>query len=604
MKKFSFLIYHQDYDAFLSQLRELGLIHIVENKLKQEQHLTLEQFYAEHKHLCEAEKTLLKWVDKKNPVIEKTASLEKGKAIPAMIEALQDEKANLLQKQQVLRKERENLLPWGDFEIRNIERLTAAGYRIEFFVVQDSAFNTKWEDKHNAIIVSKAGGKTYFICLSKMADEPLAKTILIDPVKMPETSISQLNTLLIDIDKQIVNTNEEMKQLTADLPSLLLAKKTLHEHISYEKVVVSANKVAEDKIMHLQGWAPEDKAEDICQFLDNKNAYYQMADPTAEDDVPIKFKNNRFSSFFEPIAELYMLPKYNEIDLTPYFAPFYMIFFGLSLGDIGYGVFLFVAATIAKIAMKLKLDKTMKGIMSLVQILGISTMLTGLLTGGFFGANIYNIDSPLIHALKEKVFFDNNQMFTLSLILGVIQILFGMCLKVANRIKQFGFIYGLSTIGWVVLLLSFIASALFPHTLPMFGSLHLIILIPAAVLIYFFNTPGKNPFLNLGIGLWDTYNMATGLLGDILSYVRLFALGLSGGILASVFNSLAAGMSPDNAILGPIVYVLIFVIGHAITIFMNALGAIVHPVRLTFVEFYKNADFEGGGKKYVPFCTE
>ena len=111
------------------------------------------------------------------------------------------------------------------------------------------------------------------------------------------------------------------------------------------------------------------------------------------------------------------------------------------------------------------------------------------------------------------------------------------------------------------------------------------------------------PFLNLGLGLWDTYNMATGLLGDVLSYVRLFALGLSGGILASVFNSLAAGMSPDNAIVKPIVYVLIFLIGHAINMFMNVLGAIVHPVRLTFVEFYNNAEFEGGGKKYNPFSN-
>ena len=112
---------------------------------------------------------------------------------------------------------------------------------------------------------------------------------------------------------------------------------------------------------------------------------------------------------------------------------------------------------------------------------------------------------------------------------------------------------------------------------------------------YLYNSPDKNIFVNVGLGLWDSYNMATGLLGDILSYVRLFALGLSGGILASVFNSLAVGMSPDNVIAGPIV------IGHAINIFMNVLGAMVHPMRLTFVEFFKNAGYEGGGKEYNPF---
>ena len=133
------------------------------------------------------------------------------------------------------------------------------------------------------------------------------------------------------------------------------------------------------------------------------------------------------------------------------------------------------------------------------------------------------------------------------------------------------------------------------------GTVHAVILIIGALMAYLYNSPGKNIFVNIGLGLWDSYNMATGLLGDILSYVRLFALGLSGGILASVFNSLAVGMSPDNAVAGPIIMVLIFVIGHAINIFMNVLGAMVHPMRLTFVEFFKNAGYEGGGKEYKPF---
>ena len=107
--------------------------------------------------------------------------------------------------------------------------------------------------------------------------------------------------------------------------------------------------------------------------------------------------------------------------------------------------------------------------------------------------------------------------------------------------------------------------------------------------------------IKCALGFWDAYTRVTGLLGDILSYVRLCALGLSGGILAGVFNSLAVGMKPDNIIAGPIVMILIFVIGHAINIFMNVLGAMVHPMRLTFVEFFKNAGYTGGGKEYKPF---
>ena len=295
-----------------------------------------------------------------------------------------------------------------------------------------------------------------------------------------------------------------------------------------------------------------------------------------------------------------MLPKYNELDLTPFFAPFFMVFFGLCLGDSGYGVFLFLGATAYRLMAK-KVTPSMKSIISLIQVLAASTFFCGLLTGTFFGANIYDLNWPIVQRLKHAVLMDNNDMFQLSLILGAIQILFGMVLKAVNQTIQFGFKYAVATIGWIILLVSMAVSALLPEVMPMGSTVHLVILGVSAAMIFLYNSPGKNVFLNIGLGLWDSYNMVTGLLGDVLSYVRLFALGLSGGILAGVFNSLAVGMSPDNVIAGPIVMVLIFVIGHAINIFMNVLGAMVHPMRLTFVEFFKNSGYEGGGKEYKPF---
>jgi V/A-type H+/Na+-transporting ATPase subunit I len=128
------------------------------------------------------------------------------------------------------------------------------------------------------------------------------------------------------------------------------------------------------------------------------------------------------------------------------------------------------------------------------------------------------------------------------------------------------------------------------------------IFIVSGILILVLNHPKRNIFMNIGAGLWDVYSMATSLLGDILSYIRLFALGVSSAILGMVFNSMAMSMKPDNIILGPLVMIIILIIGHGITIFMAALGAFVHPIRLTFVEFYKNAGFTGGGKSYSPFA--
>lgn len=200
---------------------------------------------------------------------------------------------------------------------------------------------------------------------------------------------------------------------------------------------------------------------------------------------------------------------------------------------------------------------------------------------------------------------NTDELFNLAIIFGVIQIIFGMVLKVINISRVKGFLYSLATIGWLVLIIGLGAiyglktGEIIPEQTASIGQYAVMGI--AGVLILLLNNPKRNVFINFGAGLWDVYNMATSLLGDILSYIRLFALGVSSAILGLVFNSMAMSMKPDNIIFGPIVMIIILIIGHGITIFMATLGAFVHPIRLTFVEFYKNAGFTGGGKPYKPF---
>ena len=599
MKKIEFLIYHQDYINFLKDLQELGLVHVTPFETKKNNSDKLKQFVDKRKKLTDTLRTIEKSVDKKNPQPVVDLSMEEVLDLPSQLENLLAEKTKLNQQIQVSKKERENLKVWGNFDWDNIKNLEKAGYKIQFFSVPDSKFKTEWEDLYNAVIISKAVGKTNFISVTKNIN--VAEELQLEEISLPEISLSRLDKLIQDLTLESKAIENKFTEYVGYIPSIRQTIKKLDSEISFVNVQEGSEKVADDKVFVMRGWAPERNADQIANYLQSKDVYFQISDPLPEDDVPIQFNNKGFFRLFEPIAELYMLPKYNEIDLTPYFAPFYMIFFGVALGDIGYGLFLFLVATLVKIFKKNKLQGSMRGILSLVQVLGASTMVSGLLTGGFFGFNLYNIDTPFVQGLKDRIFFDNDKMFTLSLVLGVIQIMFGILMKAANRIKQHGFIHGLSTIGWFIFILSIGIAALLPDKMPMFGTLHLIVAIPALILIVFFNSPGKNIIVNVLSSLWDTYNMATGLLGDILSYIRLFALGLSGGILATVFNSLAAGMSPDVIILKPIIFILIFIFGHTINIFMNVLGSLIHPIRLTFVEFYKNAEFEGGGKKYSPF---
>lgn len=593
----TFLVYHKEYEDFLKSLRDAGVVHVQELTSGNLDSPELQEKLLLFKQVNEAIKRLERLeVDAKDIPSQDN---EGGKTVLARIEAIEARQAELKHENANYSKLIETLLPWGDFNQKTcIEKLSAANLEMNFFICNESNFDDKWVEDYNAVKVNSEGSKLYFVTVTAPKTNFDMNAEL---VKLPKESLKEAQDLFNASNGEFESLQNEMRELASSkMAALLRYQSEIQSTIEFSRVVLSTEVAADDKLMVLQGWIPAADAKGVSAMLDKSEAYYTITNPTPEDNVPIELNNKGFFSWFEPICKLYMLPKYNELDLTPFFAPFFMIFFGLCLGDSGYGLFMLVAASLYRVFAK-NISSTMKPILSLIQVLGVSTFFCGLLTGGFFGASLYDLPWEFVQDLKRLAFFDNSKMFNLSLILGVIQILFGMILKAVNETIQFGFKFAIGTIGWIVFLAYTILVVAFPALGTLGSTTYYIISGICGLAIFFYNDPTKNVFVNFGLGLWNTYNMVTGLLGDILSYVRLFALGLSGGILASVFNSLATGMSPDNAILGPIVMVLIFVVGHAINIFMNVLGAMVHPMRLTFVEFFKNAGYEGGGKEYNPF---
>lgn len=596
MKKLAFLIYHKDYDTFLEQVRNLGVVHVVTKSQGEAENQDLQATIRLSARYAAAIK-LLEGMNVK--AADKTSgNADKGEQVLDKLEALQQHDAETNHRIQAIEKEITAMEPWGDFKMESLKRLRDAGYEVGFYICSDKVYDEEWETQYHAVVINHIGSKVYFVTVT-----PVTETVSLDveSAKIADRSLSEIIQEKEKLDAERAETENAMKELAENsIPDLKAAQVRTSQLVDFDKVKLSADSLAGNKLMLLEGWAPAENAQQLNDFLKSSEVYYEISDPVPGDNVPIQLNNKGFFKLFEPIMKLYMLPKYNELDLTPFFAPFFMLFFGLCLGDTGYGLFILLGISGYRLIAK-SISPSMKPILTLVQLLGLSTAICGLLTGTCFGFNLYDINVPFIQKMKEVIMLDNQQMFNLSLILGAIQIIFGMTLKAVNQAIQFGFKYAISTIGWLLVLVSTAVAFAAPGVMAMGGTLHLAILAVGGLMVYLFNSPGKNIFLNIGLGLWDTYNMATGLLGDILSYVRLFALGLSGGILAGVFNSLAVGMSPDNVIAGPIVMVLIFVIGHSINIFMNVLGAMVHPMRLTFVEFFKNSGYEGGGKEYKPF---
>lgn len=596
MKKLAFLIYHKDYDTFLEQVRNLGVVHVVTKSQGEAENQDLQATIRLSARYAAAIK-LLEGMNVK--AADKTSgNADKGEQVLDKLEALQQHDAETNHRIQAIEKEITAMEPWGDFKTESLKRLRDAGYEVGFYICSDKVYDEEWETQYHAVVINHIGSKVYFVTVT-----PVTETVSlnVESAKIADRSLSEIIQEKEKLDAERAETENAMKELAENsIPDLKAAQVRTSQLVDFDKVKLSADSLAGNKLMLLEGWAPAENAQQLNDFLKSSEVYYEISDPVPGDNVPIQLNNKGFFKLFEPIMKLYMLPKYNELDLTPFFAPFFMLFFGLCLGDTGYGLFILLGISGYRLIAK-SISPSMKPILTLVQLLGLSTAICGLLTGTCFGFNLYDLHVPFIQKMKEVIMLDNQQMFNLSLILGAIQIIFGMTLKAVNQAIQFGFKYAISTIGWLLVLVSTAVAFAAPSVMAMGGTLHLAILAVGGLMVYLFNSPGKNIFLNIGLGLWDTYNMATGLLGDILSYVRLFALGLSGGILAGVFNSLAVGMSPDNVIAGPIVMVLIFVIGHSINIFMNVLGAMVHPMRLTFVEFFKNSGYEGGGKEYKPF---
>ena len=606
MKKLSFLIHSKEYEGFLENLRSLGVVHVIQKQ----QGAVQDQDLQEDLNLLSRCKNALRVFEplaangdgslRQVPDSETNSDLsicQKEPSPMAVLERfdiLEAEKVVQEQTLQALSRDRAQLLPWGDFEPSKVERLNAAGYQIRFYTCPLRAFKDEWTSKYGVIEIERDKQKVNFVTLTHTDVVP---DIDAELVQLPHMSLSAVEADIAKTKAAIDAIPAKLAQLAhVGIPVLEKAVKELENNIDFGRVRLTGEKLAADSLMLLEGWIPAADVDEVSKALDMKGVFFDVDDPQPDDDIPIQLSNNKFAKLFEPLTKLYMLPTYQELDLTLFFAPFFMLFFGLCLGDTGYGLLMIVALPIFTKLFQLINPNFSKW---LVVLFGASTMLCGLLSGTFFGFNMYDLDIPFVQKMKGILYTDNSTMFTVSLCIGVVQILFGMVIKAVNLSIQCGVKYALGTIGWLVLLITVGVSVL--AGLEFSNPVVMGILIAAAVLIFLFNSPGKNPLLNIGLGLWDSYNMATGLLGDVLSYVRLFALGLSGGILANVFNSMAVGMAPDNPVAGFIVMALIFVIGHALNIFMNILGAIVHPMRLTFVEFFKNAGYTGGGTEYKPF---
>ena len=562
MTQYSFILLHGDKEEFLSGLQQLGVVDITRSTKPVD---------AFSQSLLDNIATLRQDID----------CTLKG-SDPTLVE-LQGQRDAIL-------KEMADVTPWGEYDR---ERLAPFG--LHYYSVATKKYDPAWEERYAIQVVSQSGGLTWFVVVGDNEGFPLKE------LPAPRHTPSELRPALESVRDKIAIHREILEARKAEIPKMEQHILNIQADLDRYLAGVAAVPAAEDTIDTLIGFAPSENDAAVSAYLDQHGVFYLKDEAKVEENPPIQFKNNKFVKMFEVLTDMYGRPAYNGFDPTPFIAVFFLLFFALCMGDAGYGLVLILVGLLLK-----KVD-SFKDMAPLVVTLGVATVFVGFFLHTFFSIDIAQwkcFEGIRWIFLPDEIAGYAGGM-VLSLVVGVVHLCLAMVVKAINCVKVNGFAASLGTLGWTLLIVGGVIVGAIALTGVLSSEVTKWVLIVLGVVsalgIFVFNDPKRNKLANVGMGLWDTYNTVTGLMGDVLSYLRLYALGLAGAMLGMAFNDMGKMVLGDgsNLVLW-IPFILLVLIGHTLNIAMCALGAFVHPLRLNFLEFFKNSGYEAAGRKFNP----
>ncbi|WHA08107.1 V-type ATP synthase subunit I [Enterococcus montenegrensis] len=414
--------------------------------------------------------------------------------------------------------------------------------------------------------------------------------------KLPKQVLQAAKAQLATLAKQEKALVAEIGQRKKEIASLQLAEEVILA--KKEREIVKAGLVKSDNLVVLSGWIADSDCQQfemqLAKHFLNHEIYYTYAKPTAAEietlKTPTKLKNAAVVQPFEMLTEMYSLPQYQEIDPTPWLAPFYFVFFGMMVADLGYGLLMLLVTTVA--LKRVTLSKGVARFMKLFQYLSVSTIIWGLIYGSCFGAEL-----PFYLLSPSKDFM---AIFGISMVFGGIQLFTGLFLAAKENIKKKDYVQAVNQgFSWQAILAGIIIAAagklvlaseaifILGIVVAVIGAI-CVLLIPAVT--------GKSKVGGFFMGLYELYGV-TSYIGDFVSYSRLMALGISGGSIAAAFNMLVGYMPPVARFSAGAVLIIAL---QGLNIFLSLLSAYVHAARLQYVEFFGKF-YNGGGRAFKTF---
>ena len=607
MTKYSFVLLTGEKEGFLEQLQELGVVDISRSVKPIDSDSSVMFHKAER-----ARKTLefLESIDYSKDADAEAIAKATVNIEGDPVDFIEECRAKLTELHAALahaEKQLQATLPWGEYDKKALDGLKDLGYAIRYYAVDAKKFDESWGELYPLQVVSNNGKKVWFVTVAPKGE---AYSFPVQEVAAPEITSAEAASDIVRIKTEITGCKAGLLNAKDYIPAIKEACNSDLVELDRYLAKEAGEGAAEDMITVFTGFAPVENDAELVEAFDKMGVLYIKEDAVQEDNPPIKLKNNWFTRQFEVFTEMYGAPVYAEFDPTPIVAPFYLLFFAMCMGDAGYGLILILLGI--AVAKKWINIAMLKNIGPIISILGAGTFAIGLVLGTAFGIDL-SAAEWYPQAMKKIMITGTIAGFPAQMILalgiGIFHICLAMTVKAIGYTKRFGFRETVSVWGWLLLIVGGIATAALgmaklvsPDVIKW---IVIVIGVVSALGIYIFNTPGKNPLSNIGSGLWDTYNMVTGILGDVLSYIRLYALGLAGGMLGQAFNILGGIIVGDGiSVINFLPFALILLFGHSLNLAMSCLGAFVHPLRLTFVEYFKNAGYEGKGKEYNPLTKE
>lgn len=598
MTKYSFVLLCGQTEEFLSKIQELGVIDITRSLKPIDE--KSEKLLAE---ADEVKKALSVLKSCKGEPDKASVSGGSAKDVLDTDERIAELRSELTsaKKELVARK------PWGEFSSEDLQKLEAKGLQIRFYSCPKKKFDASWGDIQPLQVISETESTVFFVTVAPAGEE---YSFPIEPIAAPAGSVNEAEKTLAEIQSRLDGENRKLANLKSCIGNL---EKTYADRLGELDLYfaeAATEKAVDNYVTVLTGFAPVEDDDRLKKAFDELGVYYTAEAATKEDNPPIKLHNNWFARNFEVLTGMYGMPVYDEFDPTPVLGPFFMLFFAMCMGDAGYGIVLMLIALYMKQKMQ---DSGLGKMYRLIGFLGGMTFFVGLFLGTFFGMSILSASwaPSWLKALCIDGWFPDGKIagfpvqMVLAVAIGVLHICLAMIIKTVNFTKRFGFSKTVSTWGWTTLIVGGIVVISLGMMEVLSAEVFKWVIIALAAVsglaIFVFNTPGRNPLVNIGSGLWDTYNMVTGLLGDVLSYIRLYALGLAGGMLGNAFNIMGTMiLDIPVPVVNWVFCIVILIFGHVLNLAMSCLGAFVHPLRLTFVEYFKNSGYEGTGAKYNP----